>query len=217
MNSIDKDSINKDRIDKERSYKDRLETMAILIELLSLLIDSFYGEHAGDELEPHPTRKKAKVERVRQELMKHKLLKHELRKQELPKKVPAPSSAPIAFSLEIRQRANGSAEVRIDHGNQITLSKTPAELLTILAGGDIGEDGLVHWKTPDEIGHQLGARLHRDFTRETVNQNVYLLRKALSKVGADGWWLVQRDSINGYRFALRREAPKVVEGLVRSH
>jgi len=180
------------------------------------LIDSFYGEHAGDELEPHPTRKKAKVEWVGQELRKQELRMQELRKQELPKRVPAPSSAPIASSLEIRQLANGSADVSIDHGNPITLSKTPAELLSILAGGDIGEDGLVHWKTPDEIGRRLGARLHRDFKRETVNQNIHLIRKALSHGGADPL-LVQRDSIEGYRFALRREAPKVVDGLVRSH
>jgi hypothetical protein len=211
MDSIDKDSIDKgsivkDSIDKDSIDKDSIDTMAILIEMLSLTIDNFYREHAGDELRPHPTREKAKVERVRQEL----------RKQELRKKVAPRSSAPIASSLDIRQRANGSAEVRIDHGKPIRLSKIPTELLTILASGDSGEDGLVHWKTPDEIGRRLGSRLHRGFKRKTLNHKIYLLREALADGGADRW-LVQRDSIKGYRFALRREAPKGVDGLVRSH
>ena len=115
-------------------------------------------------------------------------------------------------SLELNHRADGSAEVRIAAGKQFTLPPTLAHLLSILSD-DSGrsDEGLVGWKTLDEVAILLQKREGRPFTRHGVTQQVYRLRKELFQRGGVNPFLVQTNRRLGVRFAVRRKQTPVIE------
>ncbi len=179
---------------------DDLSMLQIIATMIDEAVENLARERAGNELSPHPASEKPKVDEV---------------KQELKRRAAARLPEAIAYSLEIRQRDDGVAEVRINQGRKFVLSKTLAKLLAILAS-DRGEDGLVEWKTIDDIARRLGAQLKRSFTPHAVSVNVCRLRDELTEGGVNRW-LIQTDRTEGYRFALRREPSEVLDGPVRSH
>lgn len=118
-----------------------------------------------------------------------------------------------ASGLDIKSRADGPCEVRIDGGKQFLLPPLLADLLSVLSTeGDFGGDGLVGWKTLDEVAILLAKKSGRKFTRHTVTQNIYRLRKELFGRGGVNPFLVQTNRRRGVRFALRRRPAPVIEG-----
>lgn len=110
-----------------------------------------------------------------------------------------------AASLAITPRSDGFAEVQVDGGKLFTLPPTLAELLSILASnrGREEEDGLVGWKTIDEIARLLEKKAGRSFTTHAVTQQIHRLRRELFVRGRANPWLVQTHRRSGARFALR--------------
>jgi len=110
-----------------------------------------------------------------------------------------------AHSLEIKPRADGLAEVRIDGGKIFTLSPLLADVLRILAiDNGPSEDDLVGWKTLDEVAILLTKDSGKQFRKHAVTQNVYRLRKAMFAQGGANPFLVQTNRQRGVRFARRR-------------
>jgi hypothetical protein len=111
-----------------------------------------------------------------------------------------------AHSLEIKPRADGRAEVRIDGGKRFTLPPLLADVLRILAiDNGPTDDDLVGWKTPDEVAILLTKNSGKQFKKHAVTQNVYRLRKALFAQGGANPFLVQTNRQRGVRFARRRQ------------
>jgi hypothetical protein len=108
-------------------------------------------------------------------------------------------------SLAVAWCADGAAEVRLDGGKAFRLPAGLAELLEILAL-DSGRraDGLVGWKTLDEVAILVGKRRGQPVRRHAVTQLVYRLRRELFARGAVNPYLVQSSRRHGVRFALRR-------------
>jgi hypothetical protein len=108
-------------------------------------------------------------------------------------------------TVEIKSRADGLADVRVDGGKEFQLPPALADLLRVLAL-DCGptDDGLVGWKTPDEVAILLGKVAGRRSSRHGVAQNVYRLRRELFERGGANPFLVQSNRRRGLRFALRR-------------
>jgi hypothetical protein len=111
-------------------------------------------------------------------------------------------TAPGAFSVEFDSCADGSVKVCID-GREFTLSPTLADLLAVLCE-DTGRspDGVIGWKSIDEVIGLLKKKTGRQLTRHGVTQNVHRLRQELLKVGVNPY-LVQTNRRCGLRFALR--------------
>jgi hypothetical protein len=108
-------------------------------------------------------------------------------------------------SLKVSKRADGSAGVRIDGGPEFELPKALADLLWVLAQ-DSGrsEDGLVGFKTLDEVGILLAKKQGRHSSRHAITQSIYRLRAFLGDRGGVNPFLVQTDRELGVRFALKR-------------
>src|SRR5687767_12515335 len=75
-----------------------------------------------------------------------------------------------AGSIRVAPRADGAADVIVDGGRRFTLPPTLGALLTILFSnrGGAGGDGLVGWKTLDDIVHLLEKKSGRPFTVHAV-------------------------------------------------
>jgi hypothetical protein len=117
-----------------------------------------------------------------------------------------------AALLEIKARSDGLCDVRIDAGKQFKLPPVLADLLAILSlDGGRSDDGLVRWKTLDEVAILLGKRWDKRFSRHTVTQSVYRLRRELFKRGGTNPYLVQTNRRRGARFALKRKIVPVIE------
>lgn len=115
-------------------------------------------------------------------------------------------------ALEIKLRSDGLADVRIDAGKQFKLPPMLADLLYTLAiESGPTEDELVGWKTLDEVAILLSKRIGRRFTRHSVTQNIYRLRKELFDRAGANPFLVQTNKRRGVRFALRRKRFPVTE------
>ncbi len=116
-----------------------------------------------------------------------------------------------AHSLEIKQRADGMAEVRIDGGKSFTLSPLLADVLRILAiDNGPSDDDLVGWKTLDEVAILLTKDSGKQFRKHTVTQNIYRLRKAMFAQGGANPFLIQTNRQRGVRFARRRQPVTVI-------
>ena len=110
-----------------------------------------------------------------------------------------------AHSLEIKLRADGLAEVRIDGGKRFTLPPLLADVLHILAiDNGPSNDDLVGWKTLDEVAILLAKDTGRQVKKHAVTQNVYRLRKAMFAQGGANPFLIQTSRRRGVRFARRR-------------
>jgi hypothetical protein len=108
-------------------------------------------------------------------------------------------------SVRLAPRSDGSADVAVDEGASFLLPPTLADLLSILASTrntDPG-DGLVGWKTIDEIARLLEKKSGRSFSVHAVTQQIYRLRRELFERGGINPWLVQTNRRLGARFALR--------------
>lgn len=117
-----------------------------------------------------------------------------------------------AALLEIKSRADGLCDVRIDAGKQFKLPPVLADLLAILSlDGGGSDDGLVRWKTLDEVAILLGKRWGKRFSRHTVTQSVYRLRRELFTRGGANPYLVQTNRRRGARFALKQKIVPVIE------
>jgi hypothetical protein len=108
-------------------------------------------------------------------------------------------------SVRMLPRSDGSADVLVDGGKQFTLPPTLADLLAILttSRGWEPRDGLVGWKTLDDIARLLEKKSGRTFTLHAVTQQVYRLRREIFERGGVNPWLVQTNRRLGVRFALR--------------
>jgi hypothetical protein len=117
-----------------------------------------------------------------------------------------------AALLEIKSRSDGLCDVRIDAGRQFKLPPVLADLLSILSlDGGQSDDGLVGWKTLDEVAILLGKRSGKRFSRHTVTQSVYRLRRELFKRGGANPYLVQTNRRRGIRFALKQKIAPVIK------
>ncbi|HUQ30902.1 MAG TPA: hypothetical protein VM095_02235 [Pyrinomonadaceae bacterium] len=111
-----------------------------------------------------------------------------------------------ATMLEIKPRSDGFSDVRIDAGKSFALPPMLADLLAVLSlTGAASDDGLVGWKTIDEVAILLGKRSSRRFSRHAVTQSVYRLRKELFNRGGANPYLIQTNRRRGVRFALRQK------------
>lgn len=118
-----------------------------------------------------------------------------------------------AVLLEIKSRSDGLCDVRIDAGRQFKLPPVLADLLAILSlDGGTSDDGLVRWKTLDEVAILLGKRWGKRFSRHTVTQSVHRLRRELFARGGVNPYLVQTNRRRGARFALKQRIAPVIEG-----
>ena len=112
-----------------------------------------------------------------------------------------------ATSLEIKPRSDGYSDVRIDAGKSFSLPPGLADLLSVLSlNASPNDDGLVGWKTIDEVAILLGKRSNKRFSRHAVIQNIYRLRKELFNRGGINPFLVQTNRRRGVRFALKQRA-----------
>jgi hypothetical protein len=108
--------------------------------------------------------------------------------------------------LEIKPRSDGFSDVRIDAGKSFALPPMLADLLAVLSlTGAASDDGLVGWKTIDEVAILLGKRSSRRFSRHAVTQSIYRLRKELFNRGGANPYLIQTNRRRGVRFALRQK------------
>jgi hypothetical protein len=110
------------------------------------------------------------------------------------------------FSLEIKARPDGMADIRIDGGKAFTLPPTLADLITALSiDNGLSDDEFVGWKTVREIAEYLTGRSGKQVTKRAITQNVYRLRKELFDRGGVNPYLVQTNRRRGVRLALRRK------------
>jgi hypothetical protein len=110
-----------------------------------------------------------------------------------------------ATTLEIKPRTDGLSDVRIDAGKRFSLPPLLADLLSVLSlNGAASDDGLVGWKTIDEVAILLGKRESRRFSKHAVTQSIYRLRKELFNRGGVNPYLVQTNRRRGLRFALKQ-------------
>lgn len=117
-----------------------------------------------------------------------------------------------AATLEIKPRSDGLCEVRIDAGKRFNLPPVLSDLLSVLAlNGGASEDGLIGWKTLDEVAILLGKRSGKRFSKHTVTQSIYRLRRELFKRGGANPFLVQTNRRRGVRFALKQRIVPVIE------
>jgi hypothetical protein len=125
-----------------------------------------------------------------------------------PATAPVPAE-PIARSLKIYFRGDGSASIQIDGKPPFRLSRGLAALLKRLATDEgPSNDKLVGWKSRPSLllwfqktcGKPVGERL--------VNKRVHDLRNALEKAGFERG-LVQTNLDMGRRFALPRKSSRV--------
>ena len=108
-------------------------------------------------------------------------------------------------TLEIRVRADGLSDVRVDAGKQFSLPPMLADLLSTLAmEGGYSNDGLVAWKTVDEVAILLAKRTNRRISRHAVTQGIYRLRRELFHRGGANPYLIQTNRSRGVRFALKQ-------------
>jgi hypothetical protein len=116
-----------------------------------------------------------------------------------------------ALALEIKLRADGAAEVRIDGGKRFTLPPLLADMLRILAlDNGPSNDDLVGWKTLDEVAILLAKNTGGQVKKHAVTQNVYRLRKAMFAQGGANPYLIQTSRRHGVRFARRRRPIAVI-------
>jgi hypothetical protein len=116
-------------------------------------------------------------------------------------------------SLEIKARADGMADVRIDGGKQFTLPPALADLMTALSiDNGLSDDAFVGWKNLAEIAEYLAGRAGKPVSKRAITQNVYRLRRELFDRGGVNPYLVQTNRRRGIRFALRRKASTVIKG-----
>lgn len=112
-------------------------------------------------------------------------------------------------SLEVGWASDGAADVSLDGGKAFRLPSGLGELLEVLAlDSGRSDDGLVGWKTLDELAILLGKRRGQPVRRHAVTQLVYRLRHELFARGAVNPYLVQSSRARGARFALRRAAAR---------
>lgn len=108
-------------------------------------------------------------------------------------------------SLEVVWAVDGAAEVRVDGGKAFRLPAGLGELLEILTlDSGRSDDGLVGWKSLDEVAILLGKRHGTPVLRHAATQLVYRLRRELFARGAVNPYLVQSSRQRGVRVALRR-------------
>jgi len=107
--------------------------------------------------------------------------------------------------VELAPLTDGSVAVRIDRGKKFTLPPALGELLAVLAmDSGITSDGLIGWKTPEEVAVFLSGETGSVMSRHAVSQNVYRLRKALFERGGVNPYLIQTSRRHGLRLALRQ-------------
>jgi hypothetical protein len=106
--------------------------------------------------------------------------------------------------LEIRPRAKGAADVHIDNGRRISLTRREVNLLTVLAFAEVGDDGFPVFQTRDKVADQIGQKIGRRPRKGTINEIVRLVRKKLSGVESNPYFLDTGPL--GLRFLLRRRS-----------
>jgi hypothetical protein len=101
-------------------------------------------------------------------------------------------------------RLSDSTELHVDGGRSIRLTHRLAGLMEILIEERASDDGLVGWKSLDEVGALLGRTGGAPLRRHAVNHLLYRLRVRLRASGENPF-LVQLRKGTGVRFALRRK------------
>jgi len=121
--------------------------------------------------------------------------------------LPAPrvlGTAPLAYSLFVKPRPDGSAEFSIDGGSGFVLGPRLAGFFKFMASGSSapGDDGHGNWRSRAETVQFLRESAAREVPARYVNNLVHLLRKALRKAGYDRN-LIQTHRQKGVRLALK--------------
>ena len=111
-----------------------------------------------------------------------------------------------AWSIEIKPRPDGMADVRIDGGKQFTLPPALADLISVLSiDNGLSDDAFVGWKSIKEVAALLSKQSGKPVGKRAITQNVYRLRKELFDRGGMNPYLIQTNRRRGIRFALRRK------------
>jgi hypothetical protein len=127
--------------------------------------------------------------------------------------LPPSGTGPVAYNLDMKQRADGSVELVIDGGDRFSLGPRLAEVFQFLASGDkdrSGKDPLAGWRSRTEIIEFLEKHTGKRFSKNYVNGMVYLLKKALTKARYDRG-LIQTHRQKGVRLAYKRGAQGLLE------
>jgi hypothetical protein len=129
-----------------------------------------------------------------------------------PQGAPTPRSTgtPVARDLEAKLCDEGYFEFtfRVDFfvmKKPLRLVTQLGELLNFLTRGAPGRDGLVGWRTEQEVHEFVAGISSTRKPRKYTNELIYRLRQALADIGLDTG-MIQRNPALGVRFA--SEPPK---------
>jgi len=112
--------------------------------------------------------------------------------------------------LKFEWLSSGAALVRVNNSSPFRLPPALARLLQILGRDDRQTaDALVGWKSVPEVAGDLAKELKRNFTKRTIDQLVYRLRRALFVGGNLSETLVHSHPQLGLRFAVKHQAKPV--------
>lgn len=117
---------------------------------------------------------------------------------------------PTVQSYTVTRAPDGAVIATLD-SMRVTLPPKLKALLDILAA-DLGEspDGLVAWKTVDQIGQLLAERFGRKFDRHTISQLMWRLRESFRVVKESTGDLIESDPVLGARLRRKRGPPAPV-------
>ena len=116
-----------------------------------------------------------------------------------------------ALLFELKRLSDGSAAVRVDAGKAFQLPPALADLLSVLAAeGGPSEDGLVGWKTLEEVRIVMTKKTGKPTSKHAVTQQVYRLRREILHRGGVNPFLIQSHRRHGLRFARRTKPVPVI-------
>jgi hypothetical protein len=143
---------------------------------------------------------------------------------QLPPFRPSPPRAPraedsilrrqVVLDIEFDRRADGSADVRLDAHTPFHLPRKLATLLAIIAEPTVypADDGLVGWRSYDDVAAVLTKRTGRVQTAATLIKHISKLKNLLRKAGENAH-LIETDHQGSVRFRRRIAKARAPAGL----
>lgn len=121
--------------------------------------------------------------------------------------------ANLGVTIEIAHNPDGSAIVTVGQTQKFRLnSPILVDLLVTLtedSGSGPGNDGLVGWKSAQQLRQRLGEKRGRNLTCHAIAVSIHRLRLALLAAGLNRF-LVQTNRRMGFRFARKvKESPEI--------
>jgi hypothetical protein len=111
-------------------------------------------------------------------------------------------SGALSLAIDWGDGAPGRVHARINGGRPFTLQRKLGMLLSVIASGAGTRDGLVGWRSYEEVAAELAKRTGRPVSRRNVTAMIHKLRQAL-RAARQNWLLVRTDHSGNVRFALR--------------